>query len=65
MSRGITPDHFMVKRDHLRIWGEFLTINGLINKLLGKIHQSEFKNFGLWLLNKTKHTSKHLLRKKY
>jgi len=31
MSGGITPDHYKVKRYHLRTWREFLTINKLIN----------------------------------
>tara|TARA_B100000212_G_C26915241_1_gene339582 strand:+ start:165 stop:362 length:198 start_codon:yes stop_codon:yes gene_type:complete len=59
MSGGITLDHYMVKRYHLLSWREFLTINGLINKLLGKIQSSQVKNFGLWLLNKLKQTAKH------
>ena len=60
MSGGITPDHYKVKRYHLRTWREFLTINGLINKPLDKIQQSEVKNFGIWLLNKPKQTAKHI-----
>ena len=59
MSGGITPDHYKVKRYHLRTWREFLTINGLINKPLDKIQPSQVKNFGLWLLNKPKQTAKH------
>ena len=32
MSGGITPDHYKVKRYHLRTWREFLTENKLIDK---------------------------------
>ena len=59
MSGGITPDHYKVKRYHLRTWREFLTINNLINKPLDKIQPSQSKNFGLWLLNKPKQTATH------
>ena len=45
MSGGITPDHYKVKRYHLRTWREFLTINKLINKPLDKIHINSCKNF--------------------
>ena len=48
---GITPQHYKVKRYHLRTWREFLTINKLINKTLDKIQPNAFTNFGLWLLN--------------
>ena len=59
MSGGITPDHYKVKRYHLRTWREFLTINNLIDKPLDKIQPNQTKNFGLWLLNKPKQTAKH------
>lgn len=59
MSGGITPDHYKVKRYHLRTWREFLTINKLINKPLDKIQTNQVKNFALWLLNKPKQTAKH------
>ena len=59
MSGGITPDHYKVKRYHLRTWREFLTINKLIDKPIDKIQSNQVKHFGLWLLNKPKQTAKH------
>ena len=60
MSGGITPDHYKVKRYHLRTWREFLTENKLIDKPIDKIQPNQVKNFGLWLLNKPKQTAKHI-----
>ncbi len=60
MSGGITPDHYKVKRYHLRTWREFLTENKLIDKPIDKIQPNQVKNFGLWLLNKPKKTAKHI-----
>ena len=56
---GITPDHFKVKKYHLRTWREYLTELGVINKSIDKIDPISTQNFGIWLRNKPKQTCKH------
>ena len=56
---GIVPDHFKVKKYHLRTWREYLTTLGLIDRPIDKIDPIATQNFGLWLRNKPKQTCKH------
>ena len=56
---GITPDHFKVKKYHLRTWREYLTELGLIDRPIDKIDPITTQNFGIWLRNKPKLTCKH------
>ena len=56
---GITPDHFKVKKYHLRTWREYLTELGLIDRPIDKIDPITTQNFGIWLRNKPKQTCKH------
>ena len=56
---GITPDHFKVKKYHLRTWREYLTELKLIDKEIDKIDPILTQNFGIWLRNKPKQTCLH------
>ena len=56
---GITPDHYKVKKYHLRLYTEFLMELGLLDKPIDKIDPLSVTHFGLWIRQRPKQTCKH------
>ena len=56
---GITPDHYKVKKYHLRLYTEFLMELGLLYKPIDKIDPLSVTHFGLWIRQRPKQTCKH------